>query len=86
MGNVVYNFFFNQTVVLKRLLNFSFISAITVLGIPAEIYRYGVMYMWFLVAFVPAVLGAMAIYVPVFYNLNLTSSFEVRTYCIHVVG
>lgn len=55
----------------------SFISAVTVLGVPAEIYMYNTMYWWIVVGFIIAAFGAAHIFIPVFYNLSLTSSFEV---------
>ena len=55
----------------------SFISAITILGTPAEVYVYSTMYWWISVAFIITALGAGHIFIPVFYNLGITSVFEV---------
>lgn len=55
----------------------SFISAITMLGVPAEVYKYNTMFWWVTVGFIFSAFGAAHIFVPVFYNLSLTSSFEV---------
>ena len=59
---------------------FSFISAVTVLGLPAETYIYGFMYTWIILAFIPAILISMLVYIPVFYKLQLTSVNEVRVF------
>lgn len=55
----------------------SFISAITILGTPAEVYVYSTMYWWISVAFIITAIGAAHIFIPVFYNLGITSVFEV---------
>ncbi|XP_060567687.1 sodium-dependent multivitamin transporter-like, partial [Ruditapes philippinarum] len=54
----------------------SFISAITILGTPAEVYVYSTMYWWISVAFIITAIGAAHIFIPVFYNLGITSVFE----------
>lgn len=54
----------------------SFISAITILGTPAEVYVYSTMYWWISIAFIFTALGAAHIFIPVFYNLGITSVFE----------
>ena len=58
----------------------SFMSAITLLGTPAEIYVYGTQYwmIWLSYCFVIPLSAHM--FVPVFYRLNITSVFEVRSY------
>ena len=55
----------------------SFMSAITLLGIPAEMYIYGTEYMWTAVAYCMVAPAAAFIYVPVFYRLKITSVYEV---------
>ena len=55
----------------------SFMSAITVLGVPAEIYLYGTQFMLISLAYA-ALMPVMAfVFTPVFYNLRLTSMYEV---------
>lgn len=54
----------------------SFLSAITLLGLPAEIYTFGTQY-WIQVITYPLFLTAY-FFIPVFYDLELTSSFEVK--------
>ena len=57
-------------------LTATFLSALTVLGTPAEIYTNNTMYVWILVAMVLATGGAAHLFIPVFYNLNITSCFQ----------
>ena len=55
----------------------TFFSAVNILGYPAEIYRYGIqIFMLSVVAGIFTPLSAL-LFVPVLYNLKLTSSFEV---------
>ncbi|CAL8103945.1 unnamed protein product [Orchesella dallaii] len=54
----------------------SFVSAITVLGNPVEIYFYGSTYGLILVSFIPMTLSLAYCYVPVYHNLQLTSAYE----------
>ena len=65
----------------------SFMSAITVLGTPAEMYKYGTMYVMVCLGYMIMIPMAAYIFLPVFYNLKLTSVFEVRgvvgEYCRH---
>ena len=63
----------------------SFMSAITLLGTPAEIYRNGTQYVFLVLAY-PLVMFATAyFYMPVFYNLNVSTSYEVSIIYIMVV-
>ena len=55
-------------------------SAISILGIPSETYTFGFMPIFIVPAFIPAMYLAGYVYIPVFYNLKLTSSYEVRNY------
>lgn len=54
----------------------SFISAITILGTPAEVYVNNTMYWWISVAFIITAMGAGHIFIPIFYNLGITSVFQ----------
>lgn len=56
----------------------SFISAITILGTPSEVYVYSTMYWWISVAMLITAIGSAHIFIPVFYNLGITSVFQVR--------
>ena len=57
-------------------LSATFLSALTVLGTPAEIYVNGTMYYWIILGMLIATAGAAHVFVPVFYELNLTSCFK----------
>ncbi|XP_078006553.1 sodium-coupled monocarboxylate transporter 1-like [Phascolarctos cinereus] len=54
----------------------SFMSAVTVLGTPAEVYRFGAAFLLLGVAYALVVIVASEIYMPVFYRLGVTSTHE----------
>ncbi|XP_035684267.1 sodium-coupled monocarboxylate transporter 1-like [Branchiostoma floridae] len=54
----------------------SFISAITVLAAPAEVYRNGTMFWFFAVSGSFSMVLVARLFVPTFYNLGLTSTYE----------
>jgi len=56
----------------------SFISAITLLGTPVEIYNYGTQYSIVLINFFFVMAASAYLYLPVFFKLQLTSTFEVK--------
>lgn len=56
----------------------SFLSAITLMGNPAEIYNYGTQFLMIGVSYLLVMPAAAHLYIPIFYNLNLTSAYEVR--------
>ena len=67
----------------------SFISSVTVIGTPAESYSYTSMYWYIIVAMFFTSIGAAHIYIPIFYNLGLTSVFTVSLFngfCIFKVA
>lgn len=55
----------------------SFMSAVTLLGTPAEMYNYTTMYWWIGLGYLLVIAGASHIYIPVFWNLGVTSAYEV---------
>ena len=55
----------------------SFMSAITLLGTPAEIYVYGTQYWMVWLSYILVISLSAHLFVPVFYRLKLTSVFEV---------
>lgn len=56
---------------------FSYISGISILGMPAEIYTYGTQF-WMIITSEGLVSITMAIaYLPIFYKLQITTSYEV---------
>jgi len=54
----------------------SFMSSVTVLGVPAEYYIYGTMFTWYIIPYllVPAIVTWL--FMPVFYDLNINSTYE----------
>ncbi|XP_071107426.1 sodium-coupled monocarboxylate transporter 1-like [Haliotis cracherodii] len=54
----------------------TFLSALTILGTPAEVYTYNSMFWWICVGFVLATVGAVRVFIPFFYRLGTTSVFE----------
>ncbi|XP_015276772.1 PREDICTED: sodium-coupled monocarboxylate transporter 1 [Gekko japonicus] len=57
-------------------LTASFMSAVTVLGTPAEVYRYGAMFGLFAISYVLMVVITAEVYLPIYYRLQLTSAYE----------
>lgn len=56
----------------------SFISAITLLGQPAEMYSFGTQFWMQVFVFPVIIFGTTYFFLPVFFNLKLTSSYEAR--------
>lgn len=54
----------------------SFMSAITLLGTPSEVYEYGTEYIMVTLSFCLVVPTTAYLYLPVFFNLGLTSAYE----------
>lgn len=59
-------------------LTASFMSAITVLGTPVEVYQYGAIFILICFAYVLMVVVSAEIFLPIFYRLGITSTYEVR--------
>uniref|UniRef100_A0A8C3S8G7 Solute carrier family 5 member 5 n=1 Tax=Chelydra serpentina TaxID=8475 RepID=A0A8C3S8G7_CHESE len=57
-------------------LSASFMSAIQVLGVPAEAYRYGIKFLWMCLGQLLNTLLTAYLFLPVFYRLGLTSTYE----------
>uniref|UniRef100_A0A4X2MCY8 Solute carrier family 5 member 8 n=1 Tax=Vombatus ursinus TaxID=29139 RepID=A0A4X2MCY8_VOMUR len=58
-------------------LTASFISAITVLGSPSEVYRFGSILSLWAISYVLVVLITAEVFLPVFYRLEITSTYEI---------
>ena len=56
----------------------SFLSAITTIGAPAEIYEHDTLYVWVGLSFCIVSAASAHIYMPVFYKLKINSVYEVR--------
>ncbi|XP_073920649.1 sodium/iodide cotransporter [Castor canadensis] len=57
-------------------LSASFMSAVQVLGVPAEAHRYGLKFLWMCLGQVLNSLLTAALFLPVFYRLGLTSTYQ----------
>uniref|UniRef100_A0A8C3NXK8 Solute carrier family 5 member 5 n=1 Tax=Cyanoderma ruficeps TaxID=181631 RepID=A0A8C3NXK8_9PASS len=57
-------------------LSASFMSAVQVLGVPAEAFRYGAKFLWMCLAQLLNSLITAQLFLPVFYRLGLTSTYE----------
>ncbi|CAK8694363.1 unnamed protein product [Clavelina lepadiformis] len=57
-------------------LSVGFMSAVLVLGTPSEVYRFGTMYSWTLLGYVLMTIVVAEIYIPTFYNMQLSSVYE----------
>ena len=55
----------------------SFLSAIFVLGTPAEIYTFGTVYFYLAISYYTGLPIAAYFYLPVYHKLKLTSAYEV---------
>lgn len=58
----------------------SFMSSIAIIGVPAEVYVYDTMFMWSVLSFPIAIFLSAHVHIPIFYNLKLTSAYEVNLY------
>lgn len=59
-------------------LTASFMSGITVIGTPAEAYLYGTPFWLFVFSYAIMSTISAELFVPLFYRLNITSTYEVR--------
>ncbi|XP_043943712.1 sodium-coupled monocarboxylate transporter 1 [Protopterus annectens] len=57
-------------------LTASFMSAVTVLATPAEIYRYGAIFSIFSISYLFVIVICSEFFLPVFYRLGITSTYE----------
>ncbi|XP_006111564.2 sodium-coupled monocarboxylate transporter 2 [Pelodiscus sinensis] len=57
-------------------LTASFMSAVTVLGTPAEVYRYGASFILFFIAYTLVIIFTSELFLPVFYRSGITSTYE----------
>ena len=56
----------------------SFMSTNTLLGVPAEVFQVGTQFMMQIISITFVVILAAEVFMPVYYNLNITSVNEVR--------
>ncbi|KAM5247806.1 sodium-coupled monocarboxylate transporter 2 [Ctenodactylus gundi] len=57
-------------------LTASFMSAVTVLGTPAEVYRFGASFTLFFIAYSFVIIFTSELFLPVFYRSGITSTYE----------
>ncbi|ERE72139.1 sodium-coupled monocarboxylate transporter 2 [Cricetulus griseus] len=57
-------------------LTASFMSAVTVLGTPAEVYRFGASFFLFIISYAFVVFFTSELFLPVFYRSGITSTYE----------
>lgn len=55
----------------------SYLSAITILGVPSEVYIYGVQYWMVIWCYFITIPVTALVYLPVFHGLGVTSAYEV---------
>ncbi|XP_074086498.1 sodium-coupled monocarboxylate transporter 2 isoform X2 [Macrotis lagotis] len=58
-------------------LTASFMSAVTVLGAPAEVYRFGASFLLFFIAYAFVIIFTSELFLPVFYRSGITSTYEI---------
>jgi sodium-coupled monocarboxylate transporter 8/12 len=64
----------------------SFLSAITLLGTPSEVYMYGTMYCYQAISWTIASTITALVFMPKFRELNCTSAYEVFFFfCISII-
>lgn len=54
----------------------SFMSSVTIIGVPAEYYVYGTMFSWYGVVYLFLPFVIIWIFIPVFYDLEISSAYE----------
>lgn len=59
-------------------LTASFMSAVTVLGTPSDVYRFGASFVVFFIAYALVIVFTSELFLPVFYRSGITSTYEVR--------
>uniref|UniRef100_A0A8C0FTA2 Solute carrier family 5 member 12 n=1 Tax=Bubo bubo TaxID=30461 RepID=A0A8C0FTA2_BUBBB len=66
-------------------LTSSFMSAVTVLGTPSEVYRYGASFVLFFLSYALVIIFTAELFLPVFYRSGITSTYEVTlSLSIHI--
>ncbi|XP_038620970.1 sodium-coupled monocarboxylate transporter 2 [Tachyglossus aculeatus] len=57
-------------------LTASFMSAVTILGAPSEVYRFGASFLLFFIAYALVIIFTSELFLPVFYQSGITSTYE----------
>ena len=58
----------------------SSVSAIAIIGLPAEIYNYSTVFSWSIVSYIPAYFCVIVFFIPVWMKMEITSMFEVNVW------
>ncbi|XP_058994535.1 sodium-coupled monocarboxylate transporter 2 isoform X2 [Mustela lutreola] len=58
-------------------LTASFMSAVTVLGAPSEVYRFGASFVLFFISYAFVIILTSELFLPVFYRSGITSTYEI---------
>lgn len=61
-------------------LTASFMSAVTVIGTPSDVYRFGATFIIFGIAYTLMVIFTAELFLPVFYRSGITSTYEVQKF------
>ena len=61
----------------------SWISAIALLGTPAEVYNYGTMFWYICGSYIFMTLISAHLFIPTFYRLRITSVYQVNAYNVY---
>lgn len=56
----------------------SFVSAVTLIGYPVEVYFYGIFHLWGLAGILLGTVMSAVYYIPLLFRLRMNSVFEVR--------
>ena len=65
----------------------TFTSSITLMGNPAEVYNFGTLWVWASVGFFFTIAATAQIYMPVFYQLKISTTYQVnRTFFLQSLG
>lgn len=77
--SIIYAYFCNPVLMFQSVdFAYSFISGITLLGTPTEIYVYGIQYVYIVGGVIAMGITMGSAYLPVFHDLQLTSTYEVN--------
>ena len=63
----------------------TFVSGIAMLGAPAEIYKHNTMYTWIGLSFVFVGAASAHVYIPVYYQLGITTAYQVRAISVFLM-
>ncbi|EEZ99752.2 Putative sodium-dependent multivitamin transporter-like Protein [Tribolium castaneum] len=66
----------NNVIVIALSVTVCHFSALTFLGVPADVYRFGAFYWWTCLSMILVVILTAYIYLPVFFNLEIVSIYE----------